>query len=212
MSMAPLAALPPMADAAASPSGYVQLFAPSLRMTSLLIAAAFFLQMFGTYFVLSWTPKLLVDAGMSAAQGITGGVLLNLGGIAGGAVFGWLSTRIALKPLIVLFLSGTAGALALFGLYSSDLAIAFAIAIAIGFALFGSMGGLYALAPAIYDASVRTTALGWAISVGRLGAILSPLVVGVLVDAAWSAEHLYYLCAVPMALAAFTVLRLRRVR
>lgn len=212
MSMAPLAALPPMADAAASRGGYAQLFAPSLRMTSLLIAAAFFLQMFGTYFVLSWTPKLLVDAGMSAAQGITGGVLLNLGGIAGGAVFGWLSTRIALKPLIVLFVSGTAVALALFGLYSSELAVAFAIAIAIGFALFGSMGGLYALAPAIYDAPVRTTALGWAIGVGRLGAILSPLVVGGLVDAAWSAEHLYYLCAVPMALAACTVLRLRRVR
>lgn len=207
--MAPLAELPPP-RAAAERGGYAQLFAPALLASTLLVAAAFFLQMFGTYFVLSWTPKLLVNAGMSAAQGITGGVLLNLGGIAGGTVFGWLSTRVGLKPLIVLFLLGTSVALALFGFYSSELAIAFTIAIAIGFALFGSMGGLYALAPAIYDANVRTTALGWAIGVGRVGAILSPLVVGVLVDAQWSAAHLYYLCAVPMALAAVAVLLLRR--
>ena len=211
MAMPALAELPPRAQAGEARGGYAQLFAPALRWTSLLIAAAFFLQMFGTYFVLSWTPKLLVNAGMSAEQGITGGVLLNLGGIAGGTVFGWLSTRVGLKPLIVLFLAATSAALALFGLFSAQLAVAFAIAIAIGFALFGSMGGLYALAPAIYDPSVRTTALGWAIGVGRVGAILSPLVVGVLVDARWSAEHLYYLCAVPMALAALTVLRLRRV-
>lgn len=211
MSMQALSALPPKAQAATS-GGYAQLFAPGLRWTSVLIAAAFFLQMFGTYFVLSWTPKLLVNAGMSAEQGITGGVLLNLGGVAGGAVFGWLSTRLGLRPLIVLFLFATSAALALFGLFSAELAVAFAIAIAIGFTLFGSMGGLYALAPAIYDASVRTTALGWAIGVGRIGAILSPLVVGVLVDAQWSAEHLYYLCAVPMGLAALTVLRLRQLR
>ena len=54
---------------------------------------AFFLTMFGFYFVTSWTPKLLVEAGLSANQGITGGMLLNLGGIFGSLLFGALATK-----------------------------------------------------------------------------------------------------------------------
>ena len=74
---------------------------------------AFFLHMFAFYFVLSWTPKLLVSAGVSAQQGITGGVLLNLGGIVGGSLFGWLASRWALSRLtaasLLLAMIGDAG-------------------------------------------------------------------------------------------------------
>ena len=52
----------------------------------------------------------------------------------------------------------------------------------IGAALFGAMAGLYAAAPVVFAADVRTTGLGWAIGIGRVGAILSPLSVGLLVD------------------------------
>ncbi|MCD9028711.1 MFS transporter [Luteimonas sp. BDR2-5] len=204
-------ALPdPVLVAAGARTGYAKLFSPALLRTTVLIALAFFMLMFGTYFVLSWTPKLLVDAGMSSGQGITGGVLLNLGGIAGGGLFGWLTTRFPLRALIAIFLAGTASALALFGYVSSDLAPAFAAAVLIGFALFGSMAGLYALAPIVYDASVRTTGLGWAIGVGRIGAILAPAIVGVLVDAGWRTGSLYYLFSVPLLVAAVAVLAMRR--
>jgi uncharacterized membrane protein (DUF485 family) len=58
------------------------LLAPDMRRTTLVIWLLFFLVMFGFYFVMSWTPKLLVAAGLSAQQGITGGVLLSVGGIS----------------------------------------------------------------------------------------------------------------------------------
>lgn len=61
-------------------TGLSKLLAPALRRTTLLIWLLFFLVMFGFYFVMSWTPKLLVSAGLSAQQGITGGVLLSVGG------------------------------------------------------------------------------------------------------------------------------------
>jgi MFS family permease len=191
--------------------GYARLFSPALLRTTLLIALAFFMLMFGTYFVLSWTPKLLVDAGMSAEQGITGGVLLNLGGIVGGGLFGWLTTRLRLRPLIAMFLVATSVALALFGYVSGTLALAFAVAVMIGFALFGSMAGLYALAPTVYDASVRTTGLGWAIGIGRIGAIIAPAIVGVLIDAGWHTSHLYYVFALPLLAAAGAVLLIRTI-
>ncbi|MDQ7272208.1 MULTISPECIES: MFS transporter [Stenotrophomonas] len=209
MRMPELPALPPAAVRTGQRQGYAALFVGDLRRVALLIALAFFLHMFAFYFVLSWTPKLLVSAGVSAQQGITGGVLLNLGGIVGGSLFGWLASRWSLSKL-------TAGALLLamvsmlgFAAFNTRLGVAFPLAFVIGAALFAAMAGLYVAAPVVFAADVRTTGLGWAIGIGRVGAILSPLTVGVLVDRHWQPAALYVLCALPLLLAAWACLGLR---
>ncbi|MFT4249719.1 MAG: MFS transporter [Pseudomonas sp.] len=211
MRMAPLAELPPApARASADRQGYAALFIGELRRPALLIALAFFLHMFAFYFVLSWTPKLLVAAGVSAQQGITGGVLLNLGGIVGGSLFGWLASRLPLTRLTAASLLLAGLGMVLFAGFNTRLGVAFPVAFAIGAALFGAMAGLYAAAPAVFAPQVRTTGLGWAIGIGRLGAILSPLTVGLLVDRGWSPATLYAVCAVPLLLATAVCLSLRR--
>ncbi|NYF22878.1 benzoate transport [Xanthomonas sp. JAI131] len=211
MRMAPLAALPPVAvRASGDKQGYAALFVGPLRRPALLIALAFFLHMFAFYFVLSWTPKLLVAAGVSAQQGITGGVLLNLGGIVGGSLFGWLASRLPLSRLtsVSLLLAGLG--MVLFAGFNTRLGIAFPVAFVIGAALFAAMAGLYATAPAVFAPQVRSTGLGWAIGIGRLGAILSPLTVGLLVDRGWSPSTLYVVCAAPLLLAAIVCALLQR--
>lgn len=206
-----LPGVPSAAPGSAPPRNTVAaLFQPSLARPTLLLWLAFFLLMFSFYFALSWTPKLLVQAGLSAQQGITGGVLLNVGGIVGGATFGWLASRFDLGRLTAICLVVTAAALAAFGASQSSLGLAFAVAFAIGVFIFGSMAGLYAFAPVIYDARVRTTGMGWAIGIGRIGAILAPLSAGALLDGGWSPPHLYYAYAVPLLVAMAAVLALRR--
>ena len=39
------------------------------------------LVMFGFYFVMSWTPKILISMGMSPDQGVSTGILISIGGI-----------------------------------------------------------------------------------------------------------------------------------
>ena len=51
-----------------------------MRPTTALVWIVFFCTMASFYFILSWTPRLLNAAGLSAGAGLTGGVLLNLGG------------------------------------------------------------------------------------------------------------------------------------
>ncbi|MCT8286106.1 MFS transporter [Xanthomonas translucens pv. translucens] len=210
MRHAPLPELPALPPRDAVPrKGYAVLFVGAMRRRSLLLALAFFLHMFAFFFVLSWTPKLLIAAGMSAQQGITGGTLLNLGGIVGGGVFSWLAVRWSLRwSTLGMFLLGALAMLA-FSAYSTHLASAFAIALVIGAAVFAAMSGLYATAPVVFDASIRSTGLGWAIGIGRIGAILSPPTVGWLLDGGWSPQHLYLLCTVPLLLAAVALLALR---
>ena len=64
---------------------------------------------------------------------------------------------------------------------------------------------LYAVAPSLYPVSVRTTAVGWALAVGRVGAIVAPLVAGALVDAGWSGRGLFGLFVVPLVVAAVAI-------
>jgi benzoate transport len=186
-----------------------RLFLGSAARATPLIWSAFFLLMFSFYFVTSWTPRLLVAAGLSTREGITGGVLLNLGGIVGGTLFGWLASRLPLRLVAAAYLGCLAASLLLFGVFAGDLRTALPIALAIGVFLFGSMVGLYAATPLLYPAEIRTTGMGWAIGIGRIGAILAPVIAGMLVDRGWSAEQLYYAFAAPVALALVAVRALK---
>src|SRR6185436_12363801 len=163
MGRPPLEALPAAEDGAAgrarNPIG--RLFAGPASRSTLLIWSAFFLLMFSFYFVTSWTPRLLVAAGLSTREGITGGVLLNLGGIAGGTLFGWLASGRELRLVAAAYIGCLAGSLLLFGLFANDLRTALPIALAIGVFLFGSMVGLYAATPLLYPAEIRSTGMGW---------------------------------------------------
>ncbi|AOY95383.1 MFS transporter [Cupriavidus sp. USMAA2-4] len=199
-------ALPVRAAAQAREAGGVRsLFRGSLALQTLMIWVSFFLVMFTFYFVLSWTPKLLVAAGMSAQQGITGGVLLNVGGIVGGTAFAFLAARIGLRPLLWSCFIVTALLMVGFGLYAGALSTAFVLAILIGAGIFGCMVGLYAYAPILYPAQTRTTGMGWSIGMGRFGAVLAPLVAGSLLDAGWPTANLYYAFALPLLVAIASV-------
>jgi MFS family permease len=175
-----------------------RLFADSAAAPTLAIWCAFFMLMFSFYFVTSWTPKLLVDAGLSTRQGITGGVLLNLGGIAGGTLFGLFAPQVPLKRLTIVSFAGTAASMFVFGLSATTLAVAFPVALGIGVFLFASMVGLYAATPLLYPAAIRATGMGWAIGIGRIGAILAPVTAGLLVDRGWDAGQVYCAFALPL--------------
>ncbi|AZD15468.1 MFS transporter [Pseudomonas chlororaphis] len=208
-----LAQLPPeVPRQPGAPSGFGQLLAPAMRRTTLLIWLLFFLVMFGFYFVMSWTPKLLVAAGLSAQQGITGGVLLSVGGIFGAALIGGLASRWPLGRVLALFMLITAGLLVLFVGSASSIAAALGLGLLIGLFANGCVAGLYALSPVVYDASVRATGVGWGIGIGRIGAILSPTVAGLLLDGGWQPLHLYGVFASVFVIAAGCLLLLKPVR
>lgn len=207
MGHAPLSQLPaPTAGDSVQGNTVAALFKNGLARPTLMLWAGFFLLMFSVYFSLSWTPKLLVQAGLSAQQGVTGGVLLNLGGIAGGSLFGLLAVKAKLRNLAIGSLLLNALFTALFGLASTSLGWAFAAAVGVGVFLFASMAGLYGLVPATYPAQVRATGMGWAIGIGRIGAIVAPTMAGLLLDGGWQPASLYYVFALPLVVAALAVM------
>lgn len=207
---AELGELPSASAGPESRAGARDLVAGSLGRQTALLWTAFFCVMFSFYFVLSWTPKLLVQAGLPINRGLSGAVLLNLGGICGTLLLGVLSARLGIFRLHTGALLASGVMIACFGVFSGTLDVALVVAGLVGFFLFTSMVGLYVITPSIYPTEVRNTGTGWAIGIGRVGAILSPYLAGLLLASGWTPKDAYVVFGIPTAFAAVAVLLLSR--
>jgi MFS family permease len=161
------------------------------------------------YFFVSWTPRLLNAAGLSATQGLTAGVLLNLGGIVGCGGFAIAAVRADARRLLIGSLIASALLIAAFGLVVQRIELALWTALLLGVLSNAAMSGLYAVGPPLYPTAVRATGMGSAIGIGRFGAILAPLVSGALLDHGWEPAQLYLLFSGPFAVATIAMLLIR---
>ncbi|MEZ2625237.1 MFS transporter [Paenalcaligenes hominis] len=178
------------------------LWAPGALRTWLL-GGSFFALMFSFYFVTSWTPKLLEQAGLSADKGVAGGVLLHVGGMLGALALGVLASRWHLQRVAQsLMVLGVFALCAVIPATSWSLPAAIALGIAIGFLINGSIAGLYATTPQSFEAATRSSGVGMVLAFARLGGMASPVVAGHLLEANWSVSHLYWLYAGALLLAA----------
>ncbi|MDI3403210.1 MFS transporter [Streptomyces cavernicola] len=176
-----------------------------------LVWLAFFVLMAAFYFATSWTPRLLEQSGLSAEQGMSGGGLLNVGGVIATIAFGLLALRVAVRPLTAASFGVIAVAFVTTGIaLGHGPAATLAAAAAVGLAIQAGISGMFAIVPDLYPATVRTTAMGLAVAAGRVGGILSPVLVGALLDRQWTPANLFVLFAVLTALAIPAVLVLKR--
>ncbi|MFE7225501.1 MFS transporter [Nocardioides sp. NPDC057577] len=185
------------------------LLGADLRRSTLLIWVAFLATMFGFYFVNSWTPQLLVTSGMSEADAVTAGMMLALGGTAGSVLYGLVASRLDSRLVLIGFTVLSALAMVVFITSTALLSVALIIGVVVGALINGCIAGLYTITPAVYGTEIRSTGMGWAIGIGRIGAILSPMLAGRLLDASWTPVNLYVGAAVVVAISAVALLFLR---
>ena len=168
-----------------------QLFSEKYLHSTLLIWTAFFAIMFSFYFISSWTPALLKEAGMTTEQSVSVGMMISLGGTCGALFYGLLASRWTARGVLILFTVLSSAAIIIFILSSSVLWIAMVFGILVGTLMNGCISGLYTLNPLTYDADIRSTGVGWSIGIGRIGAILAPTIAGQLLDMGWDKQSLY---------------------
>jgi MFS transporter, AAHS family, vanillate permease len=181
------------------------LWAAEFRSATILMWLTFFMIMASLYFVMSWTPKLLEHAGLTAQQGISGGMILHGGGITGQLMLGFISAKLNLKKLITAYMLFATVFITLFAVYTNQLSIALYMVFFVGFFLMGSITSLYMLSPKLYPPEIRTTGMGWAIGIGRIGAIISPFLAGVLLDLNWTTSSMFFVFALPALIAMFAI-------
>lgn len=172
-------------------------------------SVVYFTAMMTCYFLLSWTPQILTKSGMTQTMGISGSLLMNLGGIAGCLVYGFLAQKLGPRTLAAALMLGlviTAVSFAAAPGASMALLIA---AIAVGFCLFSAVNSLYVLVPGVFPVHVRSTGTGIAMGAGRLGAVAGPLLAGYLIAMGLDKTVYIAILSAPMIIAAIVLVKLR---
>ena len=174
------------------------LLSPKFRRLSLMLWTSFFCA-FGTlYFLMSWIPKLMENAGYDMAVGRDAFLLFNLGGVIGIYLLGILSVKWKLTNLILNLSLVSAVSMIIFALVPNQLNILFILILVIGILQQSAFTGLYGVAAKAYPTEIRSTGVGWAIGLGRSGAVVGPAVAGYLILAGYDMSANFIFFALPM--------------
>ncbi|WP_273835801.1 MFS transporter [Halococcus sp. PRR34] len=181
-----------------------RLFAPDIRRQTLMIAAAWFAINFGYYGVFIWLPQTV------GAAGVVGNVygyflLVGLVQFPGYFSAAYLVEKIGRKPTLgsYLVLSGVftfvfataMPGVSLFGLGLSGFWPFFGGLLAASFFSLGAWGAIYAYTPELFPTEARATGNGFAGGVGKIAAVIGPILAGALVEVG------YLAALVPLAIA-----------
>jgi AAHS family 4-hydroxybenzoate transporter-like MFS transporter len=80
-----------------------------------------------------------------------------------------------------------------------------------GGCIIGAQPALNALAATVYPTYLRSTGVGWALGVGRIGALVGPYLGGMLIAGKWTTQQLFLAAAVPAAVSMVTMVVLGKV-
>ena len=193
----------------AGPNDFMNVLRWPWLMPGLALWCCFFLGNLTLYFLLNWTPTILVDAGLSTAQAMRAGMLLNMGGGIGMLTLGYLSTRWSLRGMMSgYFILGALFIMMLGQMQRLPETLPGLVPL-VGFFSLGGLIGLYALAARLYPDVMRATGVGLAIGAGRFGAILGPYAGGLLMSLGWPMGEYFILLSLPLVIAAGVLWRIR---
>lgn len=132
---------------------------------------------FSYYAFFTWIPSLLVESGMTVTKSFGYSIAIFAAQIPGYFSAAWLNEKIGRQATIASYMVlGGLSAVAL-AMSHADGAVT-AAGICLSFFMNGTYAGVYAYTPEIFPTAIRATGMGTASSIGRIGAIASPLLVG----------------------------------
>jgi AAHS family benzoate transporter-like MFS transporter len=181
-----------------------QLFQEGRILNTLMLWVAFFCCLLMVYALSSWLPKLMSAAGYGLNSSLGFLLVLNFGAIFGAIGGGWLADRIGLTRVLLGFFVIGALALSCLALKSPVPVLYLLIAIA-GACTIGTQILANACAVQYYPAHIRSTGLGWAMGIGRVGAIIGPVLGGALHASGLPNQASFLAFAVPGVIGAFAI-------
>ncbi len=187
------------------------ILSPERRVGTVLLWLVFIINLGTFYAMQSWMPTILTDLEYPTATVVATTTIFTVGGIFAALVVGPLMDRIS--PYLAL--AGVYGAGFVFvgaiglllGAGATTLLVASFLA---GVCVSGGQKSVIALAAVFYEAPVRSTGVGWALGIGRIGGIGGPLIVAAALGAGLTPQGVFYMLAVPMLVMVAAMLLLNR--
>jgi AAHS family benzoate transporter-like MFS transporter len=182
----------------------INLFRNNRALSTLIFWIAFFMCLLMIYGLNTWLPQLITGSGVQVS-GLTFLLVLNFGAIFGAIFGGQLADRFGPKLILITFFFTASLSLTLLGLINNLLFMYVLVAIA-GATTIGTQIIMNSYISMYYPVEMRSSGLGWALGIGRLGAMAGPIIGGILMGVSLPYYQNFIVFAIPGVIALIMIM------
>jgi AAHS family 4-hydroxybenzoate transporter-like MFS transporter len=179
-------------------------------MATVLLWVVNFMNLLNLYSLASWLPTVVRDAGYSTSTAVLVGTILQVGGTIGTFGLASLIARHGFVPVLATSFAVACISIASIGQPGLSLPLLFVVVFVAGWCVVGAQPGINALAATYYPTYLRSTGVGWGLGIGRLGAIVGPVLGGEFMRLKWSTGDIFFAAAIPAFVSAVAMMFLRK--
>jgi MFS transporter, AAHS family, 4-hydroxybenzoate transporter len=182
------------------------LFAEGRTAATLLLWVPFFMNLLILYFIVSWLPALLRQVHMPISAGVAAATIFGVGSVIGSIAQGPMTNLWGPYALLLSEFGSCMLLSASLAMVATSLPLVMTVAFVLGFTVTGIQAGLNSLAASFYPTSIRSTGVGWALGIGRIGSVTGPMLGGILLKIGWTPQQILLATAVPAFCAGLAIM------
>ncbi|WP_327727091.1 aromatic acid/H+ symport family MFS transporter [Streptomyces sp. NBC_00487] len=152
----------------------------------------------------TWLPEIMHRAGHSTGSSLGFLLVFNLGAVIGTLVISLAADRLGSKPIITTTFLTSSVAVILLSLQLPTTVLYAAVALG-GIGAMGTQTFVLAYVSKHYPTRMGATALGWTLGFGRLGSMLAPPLLGLIIGAGLAFQWNFYALAIPGLIGALLI-------
>jgi len=157
------------------------IWAKKYARNTIMLWILWFAVVFSYYGMFLWLPSVMVGKGFDLISSFKYVLIMTLAQLPGYFTAAWFIEKMGRKFVLATYLIGTAASAYVFG-NADTIEVLLISGMLLSFFNLGAWGALYAYTPEQYPAVIRGTGAGMAAGVGRIGGILGPLLVGIMLE------------------------------
>jgi AAHS family 4-hydroxybenzoate transporter-like MFS transporter len=187
-----------------------QLFADGRSAATLPLWTIFLCASLDLYFLVTWLPTILQDHGVAAKDSLIVTSMFQLGGLFAPLLLARLiDARHAVATVGCVLALGAVTTLSI-GWAGTSVGMLGLLVFLTGGLVQGGLTGLTAISAGLYPTPIRSSGVGWALGISRVGGIVGPMLGALAVAAGLSFQAIFALFAIPAIVAAVTTIALAR--
>jgi putative MFS transporter len=175
------------------------------RRATIMLWILWFTVVFSYYGMFLWLPTVMVLKGFGLVKSFEYVLIMTLAQLPGYFTAAYFIEQFGRKFVLVTYLLLTAASAIWFGTAETAVSL-IAAGVCLSFFNLGAWGAMYAYTPELYPTTFRSTAVGFAASFGRVGGVIGPYLVGILVGRHISMNSIFMVFFVAIVIGALAVL------
>ena len=176
---------------------FFELLADGRELGTILLWIVMFMNLLNIYLLQGWLTTFIAGMGIAESTAAMIAAMVQVGGVIGAFSLGPVVLRLGFAPVLLVCGLLASVNIALIGQPWMTVATLSVTVFIAGFCVVGGQSAINTMAASYYPTELRAGGVGAGLGVGRVGAIVGPMLVSWLVVLEWSDANIFVAAAVP---------------